>query len=96
MRRFHITNVRLTSASLTERRLGLLGYVSLDMAEPGLHLDGIALRRTEGGRLRLSFPVRTDRQGREHPLVRPLSGRVRDEIEAQVLAQLGIPVGVGR
>jgi hypothetical protein len=61
---------------------GLLGYVSCTVA--GLHLDGLTLRRTRGGRLAVSFPCRRDRRGRRHPIVRP-RGKA---LEAAILAAL--------
>lgn len=61
---------------------GLLGYVSCRVDD--LLLDGLALRRTRGGRLTVAFPCRRDRRGRMHPLVRP----VGPGVEAAILAAL--------
>lgn len=61
---------------------GLLGYVACRVDD--LLLDGLALRRTRGGKLTVTFPCRRDRHGRMHPLVRP----VGPGVEAAILAAL--------
>ena len=61
-----------------------------DAFRVALALDGVALRRTRDGRRTLSFPARRDRQGRDHPYVRPLSTEARSAIERQVLDALGL------
>ena len=58
-----------------------------------LRIEHVALWRTTPGELRLSFPVRRDRSGREHPLVRPLDNDARQAIEAQVLTAAGLDRG---
>ena len=70
-----------------EIRAGLIGYVSVEFG--GLVLDGIVVRKTTDGRFTLSFPARTDRAGRKHPYIRPVSDQVRKEIEDELLWQLG-------
>ena len=70
-----------------EIRTGLIGYVSVEFG--GLVLDGIVVRKTTDGRFTLSFPARTDRAGRKHPYIRPVSDQVRKEIEDDLLWQLG-------
>ncbi len=82
-----ISRVRLFPGSLRDVQAGLLGYVSL-VLDDAIELDGLTLRRTRGGRPALSFPARRDREGREHHYIRPLNGRVRREIERQVLHEL--------
>ncbi len=84
-----IGNVRFTASSPRENESGLVGWVSCSV-NPGLHLDGLALRRTAEGRLTLSFPARRDGSGRQHFYVRPLDERTRGEIQHQVLAALGL------
>ncbi len=84
---FRISNVRLFPGSLRDVRDGLIGYVSL-VLDDAIELDGLTLRRTRGGHATLSFPARRDRDGRGHPYIRPLNGRVRREIERQVLREL--------
>ena len=80
-----VTEVRLSRA--LDQSRGLVGWLSFVLNE-NLRLDGIALRRTREGDLRLSFPERRDSDGRRHPVVRPLDAEARDEIEAQVFQAL--------
>ena len=82
-----VTEVRLMPGRPRDRDAGLLGWVSCTVGAT-LRLDGLALRRTREGRLALSFPCRRDRQGRKHPLVRPLDDAARVSIERQILAAL--------
>ena len=83
-----ISRVRFAEAEDSDRRAGLLGWISLQFG--ALQLDGITLRRTQADRLTLSFPARRDRQGREHPYVRPLDDEARRHIESQVFRALGV------
>jgi len=66
-----VTRPRVTAVRFVRVRPanGLLGFVSCTVA--GLRLDGLTLRQTRGGRLAISYPVRHDRSGRKHPIVRP-------------------------
>ena len=82
------------SSSPRDRETGLLGWVALEV-DGLLVVDAVAVRRTRDGRLVLSFPERTDSQGRRHPLVRPLDDAARRAIERQVLAALGLEEGAG-
>lgn len=84
-----IANVTFKSATAEQARGGLLGWVSCTL-DSGLRLDGITLRRTADDRLALSFPARTDRQGQQHPFIRPVDDRTRREIEFQVFRALGL------
>jgi len=85
-----IGRVSFTAAPPSELRSGLVGFVCCDLA--GLvRLDGIAVRRTLGGELRLSFPSRRDRAGREHHVVRPLDSEAREAIETSVFEALRLP-----
>jgi len=83
-----VTDVHFTSAHAGDVEGGLLGFLSCVVGSQ-LKLDGITLRRTRDGRLTLSFPVRHDRDGRQHPLVRPVNDLARRNLEAQVIAALG-------
>ena len=74
-------------ASMAENNTGLLGFLSVFYGS--LILDGIALRRTAYGKYTLSFPARTDRDGRKHSYIRPESDAMRQEIERELLRQLG-------
>ena len=81
--KLRLHDIRLTPTSAKERSTGLLGYVRVDLGD--VVLDGLALRRTRRGDLRLTYPRRTDPQGKRHLLVEG-----RGSFEAQVLASLGL------
>src|SRR5438046_1066011 len=83
-----VTNVRFAPAPHANTEYGLLGWISFDLGG-SLHVDGVTLRRTRGGRLTLSFPSRIDRRGTEHPYLRPTCSRARRAIERAVLSELG-------
>jgi DNA-binding cell septation regulator SpoVG len=82
-----VTQVAFTKATDADQRRDILGYVRFVVAGQ-LALDGIAVRRARGGRVFLAFPVRHDRTGRQHPLMRPIGDAARRDLEAQVLAAL--------
>jgi hypothetical protein len=82
-----LSGVQFTPSASPEQRRGLLGFIACRYGS--LHLDGIAIRRTRGGRIVLSFPVRHDRAGRQHSIVRPVDDAARKEIEAAVIEALG-------
>lgn len=84
-----VESVRFAAADAAAVNNGLLGWVSLSL-NGSLHLDGIAVRRTRGNKLTLSFPYRRDSAGRTHHIVRPLDDRTRREIEKQVFAAVGV------
>jgi hypothetical protein len=84
-----VSGIAFTAASEKDVRTGLVGYVTLTFADL-LLLDGVTLRVTESGRHALSFPCRTDSQGRRHPYFRPQDDRARKIIEDVVFAALGI------
>jgi DNA-binding cell septation regulator SpoVG len=81
-----IRSVHFTPSTDAEAERGLLAYVRFDLGR--LMLDGVTLRRHADGRLGLSWPERTDRHGRRHPLVRPVDDVARREIEEAVLREL--------
>lgn len=68
-------------------RRGLLGYLSVTYGD--LILTGLVLRRTASGRLAIAFPEKTDGVGLRHAIIRPASPGVRQEIEDELLWQLG-------
>jgi len=74
-------------ATEAEIRTGLLGYVSVLYGD--LLLDGLVLRRTADDRYAISFPARTDRNGKRHPFIRPIDNEAREAIERELLWQLG-------
>lgn len=87
-----VTSAGIVNASESDNRRGLVGYVTLSIND-ALLVDGVTLRRTQAGKYRLSFPERTDGQGRRHPIVRPLTAADREDIETQVFEKLGIRAG---
>lgn len=86
-----VSEIRFAAATAGEQVGGLIGFLSFVIGE-SLRLDGITLRRTKSGRLTLSFPKRTDSNGREHAFVYPIDHHARLSIEEQVFNQLGFPV----
>jgi hypothetical protein len=90
-----ISGVGFTPATANDAREGLLGYVTCTFADL-LLLDGLTLRVTAKGEHRLSFPARTDSQGKRHPYFRPLDDRARTIIENAVFAALGVDREAGR
>lgn len=90
-----ISGVGFTPATADDARRGLLGFITLTFADL-LLLDGVTLRVTESGRHSLSFPARTDSQGRRHPYFRPQDERARAIIENTVFAALGIEAKASR
>ncbi len=84
-----ITDVRFSAASPVDVEGGLLGWASCAVNRT-LRLDGLALRRTLRGDLRISFPCRRDAADREHFYIRPIDNRARRDIERQVFQALGM------
>ena len=82
-----IGHVRFAPATDDERERGLLGYVELEYGH-ALVLDGVAVRRTQNGRIALVFPSRRDRQGRRHPFMRLRGEGARQQLERQVVRAL--------
>ncbi|MCC7171370.1 MAG: hypothetical protein IT459_13060 [Planctomycetes bacterium] len=83
MPRLVVSDVAFVMASPTLHATGLLGWARFTI-DGRLGLDGVAVRRTRGGRLALSFPERVDAHGRAHAFVRPLDPATRLAIEVQV------------
>jgi len=81
-----VRDLRFTPGSDRDLATGLVGYLSLVLGD--LRLDGLTLRRNRAGGLTLSYPARTDRLGRKHPLVAPVDEQVRAELEREILDQL--------
>lgn len=84
-----VTGIGFVPAGPEDVRTGLVGYVTCVFAD-ALLLDGICLRMTADRRPTLSFPAKTDRQGRRHALYRPVDDAARRAIEGAVFAALGI------
>lgn len=87
MRDLLVDRVSFESASAHDVATGLLGWVRFRL-DGRVEVAGVTLRRTLEGRETLSFPTRRDRNGRLHPVVRPLDDATRLSIERQVLAAL--------
>ena len=87
--RIEVTQVSFTPAGADDRMAGLLGWVSA-VVNSALKIDGLTLRRTRDGRPALSYPTRCDGQGRQHPYIRPLTDRIRRDMEEQVFSLLGL------
>lgn len=83
MVRLDRSDVHFSPASPADQLAGLLGYVRVDLGD--FLLDGLTLRKTRQGEVRLSFPARKDQHGRRHPHVRDLGG-----FEAAILGALGL------
>jgi DNA-binding cell septation regulator SpoVG len=83
-----VSDVRFCPAGKGRSRAGLIGFASF-LLDGCVRVDGVAVRRTAGGVPALSFPARRDRQGRDHPYIRPIDDETRLAIELQVLEQLG-------
>ncbi len=81
-----VSDVRFTPAGRLEARTGLLGYIRLHYAD--LLVDGLTLRRTATGELRLSWPARRSRHREAHPLIRPSSDERRRLLDRVILAEL--------
>lgn len=82
-----VTSVKFVRSSAGAARSGLLGHIQITL-NGTLLLDGLALRRTASGEVRLFFPERRDRAGRIHKVAWPLSAADRASIERQVLDAL--------
>jgi hypothetical protein len=86
-----IHSVRYSPAGVDDQRRGLLGWVTCTVAN--LVLDGITVRRTQAGRLTLSFPARRGRGGESHAYVRPLDDRARLAIEREIFDAIDLDGG---
>lgn len=82
-----VSKVEFVRAADVERRGGLMGFATVTL-DDRVELGSIAVRRTLGGKFELSFPVREDRRGRRHRVVRLLNPAEHEAVEAQVIAIL--------
>lgn len=82
-----VSEVRLTPAPAAQASTGLVGFASFVVMDL-VRLDSIAVRRTRDGRVVLAFPVKHDRAGRQHPLVRPVNDTARQAITRAVIEAL--------
>ena len=83
------TEIRFVPLPRSRARSGLLGFVSFTLNDT-LRIDGVAVRKTAGGRLTLSYPARKDSRGVIHHHLRPLNDAIRREIEFQVIQAIGL------
>ena len=84
-----ISQVQFTAFTPDGIRTGLIGWIACILNDR-IQLDGITLRKTQGGLMTLSFPARQDRAGNQHFYVQPLDTTTCREIETQVFQALGI------
>ena len=89
-----VSELRFTPADRQQQARGLLGFVQFVAA--GLLRVDCALRQTRDGRVVLSFPVKHDSAGRQHPLVAPANAEARRVLEAAVLDALAIDLRAAR
>lgn len=82
-----IARVKVSAAPPAFRTNGLLGWTSFELCEP-LHVDAVAVRPTDSGELRPSFPARTDWHGNKHFFLRPLSHAARRHVDSAVFDAL--------
>ncbi len=86
-----VTDIRYTPASRQKAAKGLLGYLTF-LLDGSIRVDGVQMRRTQAGELRLSFPSRLDHRGQEHPYLHPIDTPSRVAIERAVFEALGLEV----
>jgi len=82
-----ISDIRFHHCRREDRGSGLRGWATF-VVDGKWIFDSVAVRRAYDGRGVISFPVHRDGKGIEHPYVRPVSNKVRSEIEAQVVAHV--------
>lgn len=87
MTAFRISDIRFCPASSIDERAGLLGWSSFVLND-GLRVSSVAVRRTLGGAITLSFPIRKDGRRIARPIVIPTTHATHKAIEAVVLAEL--------
>ena len=82
-----VSSVRFSPADDGLRATGLLGWSSF-LLGGRLRIEGVGIRRTQNGRLALSYPCRDDGNGKRWFYLRPIDDRTRRELERQVLDQI--------
>ena len=86
MTNIKVTNVRFILAPPQYAAKGLIGWATAEINRAIAIVTGV--RRTRDGRLTLSFPARTDREGRQYDQAWPVDQHSRTSIERQVFAAL--------
>ena len=84
-----ITDLVVSAAPTADQHNGLMAWLQFRI-DDRLVLDGVALRRSRGDRLNLSWPGRRDRRGQLRHSVRPVDDESRRALEAAVFEQLGL------
>lgn len=79
-----VTRIQFHPCRREDRASGLRGWASCVYSD-ALVLDSIAVRQSADRRLLISFPLRVDGNGVEHPFVKPLTPAVRAEIENAIV-----------
>ena len=87
MRSLSVTDVRFVPADAEHQATGLLGWISFTLGRC-VRIEDVTLRRTREGRLSLSYPGKRVRKDKIRHAVRPVSDRVRRDIEHQVFSKL--------
>ena len=88
----NVTNIRFTPASANEQRTGLLGWTSC-VVDHRWAFDRIAVRRTRQGRLALSFPSKSSRNGGRNFYFRPIDDDSRRAIEHAIFTSIPLAAG---
>lgn len=79
-----VSAIIISPAPPSEAERGVLAWVSCTLAGR-CRIDGLAIRRTLQGELRVTFPARRDRGGRRHAYVWPIDRDDRASIEHEIL-----------
>lgn len=82
-----VTSVRFLQASALDQQQGLLGWASATLAGV-VRVDGLVVRRTLHGDVRVFPPERIDRGGRRHRVVDVVDPHVERAWEAEILVAL--------
>ena len=80
----HVHSISITTSSSRERRGGLLAYARVALGP--YKIDGITVRKTRAGRLAVTYPKRTARDGTAHPVFLPTDPEVRGALEGEIIA----------
>ncbi|MCP4036597.1 MAG: hypothetical protein GY733_06645 [bacterium] len=87
-----VTDAEFAPALARDRDRGLIGYVQVVINDT-MVLDGLTLRVSSDGRRYLSYPSKSTRGGSRFPYIRPISERVRQDLQRQVFLALEIEEG---
>jgi len=79
-----VTSVSFTPSPSHDAADGLLGWARVEL-DGWFEVDGIVLRRTSRGELRVSFPSKVDGSGIRRYFARPLTDEARAAIQEQII-----------